>query len=84
MIAETTPPETASIIVLKSASNDLPPNVVSIVDSRVIIDTNADVKLIALADDIIGLLYFRYLMTFFIANANAINVNNAIAIVVIS
>lgn len=60
-----------------------PPNVVSIVDSSVSIDTNAAAKLIALAAENTGLLYFLYFTTLIIANVNAVKAYAAIAIAVI-
>lgn len=59
-------------------------NVVSIVVSRVSIDTQAAARLIAFEAIDTGLLYLRYLIRFMIARVNAVNVYAAIIIAVIS
>jgi len=58
-------------------------NVVSMVDSRVSIDTSAAARLMAFDAENTGLLYFLYFTTFTIATVNAVNVYAAIAIAVI-
>ena len=60
------------------------PNVVSIVDSSVSMDTHADARLIAFDAEYTGLLYLRYFTVFMIASVKEVNVYAAIAMVVIS
>ena len=81
---ETAAPVDPSIILCESASISVPLKVVSIVDSRVSIDTAAAARDIALAAEYTGLLYFLYLTAFTIARGTAVKVYAAIAIVVIS
>ena len=59
-------------------------NVVSIVDSSVSIDTQAEARLIAFEAEYTGLSYWRYFIMLIIANAIVINVYVAKVIVVIS
>ena len=60
------------------------PNAVSIVDSKVSIDTSAEIKLIIFDAENTGLLYLRYLNIPTIATLSEANVYAAIAIAVIS
>ena len=80
---ESTAPDTARIICLKSGDS-VPPKVVSIVVSRVSIDTLAAISVIVFAAEYTGLLYFLYRTMFTIANVNVTNVYAARVIVVIS
>ena len=80
---QTTPPVSAKNTCRISKSISLPKDV-NIVASNVIIETQAVVKLIDLAAENTGLLYFLYLIKLIIATVNAINVYAAKAIVVIS
>lgn len=78
------PPEIPNII-LRAVRSIVPsPKVVSIVDSRVNIETQADARLIAFDAEYTGLLYFLYFIMFMIAIVNAVKVYAAIAMVVIS
>ena len=60
------------------------PNVVSIVDSSVSMDTTADARLIDLDAEYTGLLYLRYLTVLIMASVSEVRVYAAMAIVVIS
>ena len=78
------PPDNAKNILLYASSIVSLPNVVSMVDSRVNMDTQADARLIAFEAEYTGLLYLRYFTVFIIASINDVNVYAANAIVVIS
>ena len=60
------------------------PNVVSIVDSSISMDTAAAARLIAFDAEYTGLLYLRYFTVLMMASVSDVNVYAANAIVVIS
>jgi len=79
-----TPPVQPSKIFLVIASMVPSPKVVSIVASRVNIDTHAEAKLTALDAEYTGLLYLRYFTILIIATVKAVKVYAARTMVVIS
>lgn len=81
---EITPPVQPRKIFLVIAPMVPAPKVVSIVASRVSIDTQAEARLIAFDAEYTGLLYLRYFTILIIAIVNAVKVYAASAIVVIS
>lgn len=81
---EITPPEVPSMILRVVRFIVSSPKVVSMVDSRVSMDTHADARLIAFDAEYTGLPILRYFTVFIIALARDIKVYAAIAIVVIS
>ena len=83
MSTEIAPPVAPSIHFCSAAVIVSSLKVVSIVDSSVSIDTRAAAKLMALAAENTGLLYFLYFITLTIATVNAVKVYAAIAIAVI-
>ena len=80
---EITPPVQPRNVFLVIAFILPSPKVVSMVASKVSIDTQAAARLIALDAEYTGLLYFLYLITFTIATVSAVNVYAAMAIAVI-
>ena len=84
MKTEITPPLTPSRILWANRSIVPSPNVVSIVDSSVSMETHAAARLIPLEAEYTGLLYLRYFTAPIIAIVKEPNVYAAIAIVVIS
>ena len=82
--ADITPPLAPSMIFCVSISIVPSLKVVSIVDSSVSIETQAEAKLIAFEAEYTGLLYLRYLITFMIAKVKEVKVYAAIIMVVIS
>ena len=83
-ITDITPPLTARSTLRIRGSSSGVPNVVSIVVSRVIIETRAAARLIAFDAENAGLLYFLNFTAFTIATVNDVNVYAAMVIVVIS
>lgn len=81
---EIAPPVAASIILRMERVTFSAPKVVSMVDSSVINETQADARLIAFDAENTGLLYLRYLKILMIAKVRDVNVYAAMAIVVIS
>ena len=74
MNTEIAAPDVPSKIRLSVKLIVLSPNVVSIVDSRVSIDTQAEARLIAFDAEKTGLLYLRYFTMFTVAIVNEVNV----------
>ena len=81
--AETAVPVVPSIILREAKDIEPLLKVVSMVDSKVSIDTQAAAMLIVLLADNMGLLNLRYLIRLMIATVNVVNVYAAIAIAVI-
>ena len=81
---EIAPPVAASIILRMERVTVSAPKVVSMVDSSVINETQADARLIAFDAENTGLLYLRYRTMLTMETVNAVKVYAAMAIVVIS
>lgn len=82
--ADITPPDMHSRMRLSVKLIVPLPNVASIVDSSVNIDTHAEARLIAFEAEYTGLLYLRYFTVLIIASVSEVNVYAAKAMVVIS
>jgi hypothetical protein len=82
--ADITPPDMHSRMRLPVKLIVPLPNVVSIVDSSVNIDTHAEARLIVFEAEYTGLLYLRYFTVLIIASVSEVNVYVAKAMVVIS